>query len=159
LELEAPSSRYDEPLPSQEIEERGSSFDSPSMELEDSSFAARQESPEPGERTLDDDFGDSEADDVQGAVGDEIPAEGATPSRRRRRRRGRRGVHREDAFLGIDRLATEDIVGHEPPALLQPTEEADAYPEEISLDEEITSIEIGGDEEHGQRAPAGESEV
>jgi hypothetical protein len=131
----------------------------PPMEMEESGLPAREVSRAFGEDTTEDDFAEADGNDVQDAVDSAGPAEAATAPRRRRRRRGRRGVHREDAFLGIDRLATEDIVGHEPSAAVQPAEEPSADQEDISLGEEITSIEIGGDEENGETAPASESEV
>jgi hypothetical protein len=130
----------------------------PSIELDDSSIEARDISSEFAEAT-DDDFVDAGDSDLHDTPGDAGPAEGALPSRRRRRRRGRRGVHREDAFLGIDRLATDDIVGHEPPSTSQPLEEPVEDREGISLGEELTSIEIDGDEENGEPAPSSESEV
>jgi hypothetical protein len=128
------------------------------MEFDDSNFEAREVTPEFAEAPTDDDLGNADLNDVQDSGPDVGVAEGAVPSRRRRRRRGRRGVHREDAFLGIDRLATEDIVGRPPAADEERTEGAVEDREEISLGDEIRSIEIDADEDDGEPAPASESD-
>ena len=163
-DLESESSRYGEPLPLPAAEERpspfdASPFDAPPREFEDSSIEAREESLEFDEEPADDDFAGSDMSDSQETARDTGLAEGALPTRRRRRRRGRRGVLREDAFLGIDRLATEDLVGHEPPVAEQRREDRTEDRDDISLGEEITSIEIGGDEDNGDPAAAGESDL
>jgi hypothetical protein len=134
-------------------------FDVPPMELEDSSFESREERSEYADEPTDDDFGDTGVSEAQETARDTGQAEGDLPSRRRRRRRGRRGVHREDAYLGIDRLATEDIVGRPPAAAEERREDSIEDREDISLGEEIRSIEIGGDEDDDESAPASESDV
>lgn len=157
-ELETQRSGYDEHRSSPMAEEHAAPFDVPPMELDDSVIEARDITPEFAEAPSDDDFGDADSNDLQDSVHDLGVAEGTVPSRRRRRRRGRRGVHREDAFLGIDRLATEDIVGRPPAAAEERREDSVEDREEISLGEEIRSIEIGGDEDDDESAPVSEAD-
>jgi hypothetical protein len=120
-------------------------FGAPGFELQDSALQAEE-----GRLDLNDDSADADrGDDLE--AGGEAPGEEGTPtSRRRRRRRGRRGVMREDAFLGIERLAMEDIAIHK---AHEPADEPGAAPHgqdefEIGdeIGDEITSIEIGGEE-------------
>jgi ribonuclease E len=67
---------------------------------------------------------------------------------------------REDAFLGIERLATEDIAYREPPTELRAAgslDEVDSSGERLSS-EEIESIEVGGGEATMDRADSEESD-
>jgi hypothetical protein len=159
--LDSESSRYDETLSSPMAEERPSAFDMPPMELDDAVIEGREATPEFAEGPSDDDFGDDDLNDIQETAPEAGVAESAVPSRRRRRRRGRRGVHREDAFLGIERLATEDIVGRPPASTEARMEDSVEEREENLLGEEIGSIEIGGhdDDDEGEAPPASESDV
>ena len=62
--------------------------------------------------------------------------------------RGRRGVLREDLFLGIDRLATEDLTDLEvesSESLDEAAEPPEAMPHSL-IGEEITAIEVVGDD-------------
>jgi hypothetical protein len=60
---------------------------------------------------------------------------------------------REDAFLGIERLAMEDITAHEP-VETRPKSRGDAEDrDDADIGEEITSIVIGGDEEPMDQSP------
>ena len=123
-------------------EDREHSFAAPEFELQDSSLQAEESRLELEEETAEADFGD-EQEMAREAGG----AEGPPTSRRRRRRRGRRGVMREDSFLGIERLAMEDISVHEAiEPRTEPRDEAEDR-DDSEIGEAITSIEIGGDEE------------
>jgi hypothetical protein len=119
---------------------RGETF--ASLELQDSSLQAEES--RLGEDAAEEDFGDEPSSNV-----DESGANAAPASRRRRRRRGRRGVMREDAYLGIERLATEDLTQFDAGTAEPARETADAREEddELFVGEEISSIEIAHPDE------------
>jgi hypothetical protein len=127
------------------VEDQERPFAAPEFELQDSRLQAEESRLELEEETAEADFGEEQEGSREAA------GEGPPTSRRRRRRRGRRGVMREDAFLGIERLAMEDIAVHEsvePPA--EPRDESEGR-DDAGIGEEITSIVIGGDEEPRDR--------
>ena len=134
-------------------EVRDPPFGSAPMELQDSDIQKAESRLERGEATEDRDFGD-EQDAGRGPDSrEESPA-----VRRRRRRRGRHSASREDAFLGIERLATEDIVDREAAGREVPPDVDSELDREMDREldsdvvdrDEITAVEFGGDEEHSQ---------
>jgi hypothetical protein len=66
---------------------------------------------------------------------------------------------REDAFLGIERLATEDLTLHESVESKPEARDRADDRDESDIGEEITSIEIGGEEETVDGAESIESEA
>jgi hypothetical protein len=128
-------------------------FSETPLELDDSGVEEQQSRLELNEQGEEGEFETGEMPSAETRPGEAAP----TGRRRHRRRRGRRGVTREDAFLGIERLSTEDIVGREGPASDAAStagradmDETILREEGITIGEEITSVEIGGETENGE---------